>query len=121
MDTRRDFIYIDDIVEVVMKALKGRGSRGYYNISTGSDSSIKELFDATVEALGIKLDREVELRPRGPDDVYSILLDPSKTNHNFNWEAKTPLEIGVKKAIEWYKIHGVSQTFTHLKPSESKK
>ncbi|MBM4447427.1 MAG: NAD-dependent epimerase/dehydratase family protein [Chloroflexi bacterium] len=121
MDTRRDFIYIDDIVEVVMKALKGAGSGGYYNISTGSDSSIKELFDATVKALGIKLDKEVEVRSRGPDDVYSILLDSSKTKHDFGWDAKTPLETGVKKTIEWYKTHGVSQTYTHLKSAEPKR
>jgi UDP-glucose 4-epimerase len=121
MDTRRDFIYIDDIVEVVMAALKGKGSRGYYNISTGSDSSIKELFDMIVNALGIKLDKEVEIRPRGPDDVYSILLDPSKTKHDFDWEAKTPLETGIKKAVDWYRAHEVGQTFTHLKPAESKK
>ena len=104
-----------------MEALKGKGSRGYYNISTGSDSSIKELFDMVVNALGIKLDKEVEIRSRGPDDVYSILLDPSKTKHDFEWEAKTPLEIGIKEAVEWYKEHGISQTFTHLKPAELKR
>ena len=104
-----------------MKALEGMGSRGYYNISTGSDCSIKEFFDATVRALDVKLDNEVEVRPRGPDNVYSILIDPSKTNHDFGWKAKTPLETGVKKSIEWYKTHGVTQTFTHLKPLEQEK
>lgn len=74
-----------------------------------------------VNAVGIKLDKEVEIRPRGPDDVYSILLDPSKTKHDFDWEAKTPMDIGIKKAVDWYKTHGVDQTFTHLKSSESKK
>lgn len=121
MDTRRDFVYIDDIIEVVMKALEGIGSRGYYNISTGSDCSIKELFDATVKALDVRLDKEVEVRQRGPDDVYTLLLDPSKTSNDFDWKAETPLEVGVKKSIEWYETHGVTQTFTHLKPAEPKK
>jgi len=120
VDTRRDFTYVDDIIEVVLRSLKGMGSRGYYNISTGADHSIKELFDATVKALGIKLDKDVEVRPRGPDDVYTILIDPSKTNEDFKWKAVTSLEEGVKATIEWYKKHGVAETFTHLRRAEQK-
>ena len=115
MDTRRDFVYVDDIVDVVMKALQGMGSRGYYHISSGKDYAIKELFDATVKALGITLDKPVEVRQRGTDDVYTILIDPSKTNKDFDWKATAPLDSGVKKAIEWYRTHDITQTFTHLK------
>lgn len=121
MDTRRDFIYVQDLVDVVMKALDGKGSRGYYHISSGSDYSIKELFDATIKALGIKLDKEVEVRPRGEDDVYTILIDPAETNKDFDWKITTPLETGVKAAIDWYKSHGITQTFTHLKALDEKK
>ena len=115
MDTRRDFIFVDDLIEVVVKALNGMGSQGYYHISSGTDYSIKELFDGTVKALGIQLDEEVEVRPRSEDDVFTILIDPSKTNQDFDWQASTPLEDGIKAAIEWYKEHGITQTFTHLK------
>ena len=118
VETRRDFIYIDDLIACVMKAVKGEGTRGYYHISSGSDTSIKELFDATVEALGIKLEQEVEVRPRNPDDVETILIDPSKTNKDFAWGVSTPLKEGVKKTIAWYKVHGIEQTYTHLKPVE---
>ncbi|MCC7381516.1 MAG: NAD-dependent epimerase/dehydratase family protein [Deltaproteobacteria bacterium] len=114
-DTRRDFIYVDDLVAAVMKAIDGRGRRGPYHISSGSDVSIKQLFDATVAALGIKLDKEVEVRPRSPDDVFTILIDPSETNRDFDWRTSTPLETGVQRAIEWYKVRGITQTFTHLK------
>ena len=51
MDTRRDFIYIDDLVACVMKAIDGAGRKGAYHISSGSDYAIKELFDATVKAI----------------------------------------------------------------------
>ena len=118
VDTRRDFIFIDDLIEVVVRALNGQGNKGTYHISTGKDYSIKELFDAAVGALGIKLEKPVEVRPRNPDDVFTILIDPSKTNRDFGWKASTPLEAGIKRAIEWYKAHGLSQTFTHLKPLE---
>jgi len=120
MDTRRDFIFVSDLVDCVIKAIDGRGSAGYYHISSGSDYSIKELFDATVKALDVSLDGEVEVRPRNPDDAYTILLDPSKTNQTFDWQVTTPLEDGVRAAIDWYKENGITQTFTHLKQEEAK-
>jgi UDP-glucose 4-epimerase len=116
MDTRRDFIFIDDLVEVVLKSVEGKGGIGYYHISSGSDFAIKELFDATTAALGIALEEEVEVRERHPDDVYTILLDPSRTNMDFDWKVSTPLEAGVSRAVEYYREFGIRETYTHLKP-----
>jgi UDP-glucose 4-epimerase len=122
MDTRRDFIYIDDLIEAVLMALQGKGRKGAYHISSGADYAIKDLFNATVQALAIKLDRDVEVRPRNPDDVFTILLDPSKTLQDFpGWKVRTPLEKGVAAAIDWYREFGITQTFTHLKPMDAKK
>lgn len=118
VDTRRDFIYIDDLIEVVMMAIDGRGGKGFYHISSGSDFSIKELFDATVAALEIIPAPNVEVRPRSPEDVFTILLDPSKTKRDFGWKTKTNLESGVRAAIEWYQHYGLVETYTHLKSVE---
>ena len=115
MDSRRDFVYVDDLVAVAMQAIDGDGESGVYHVSSGSDVSIKELFDATIKAMGHQLEEEVEVRPRNPDDAPSILLDPSKTERDFSWSAGTPLEEGVAKAVEYYRTHGVAETFTHLK------
>jgi len=122
VDTRRDFIYIDDALEVILKAISGMGNKGYYHISTGRDYAIKELYDAVVDALGLpqELKRQVEIRPRGKDDAPSILLDPSKTEKDFNWKAKTSLTEGVRKTIEYYKAFGIQQTFTHLRIEKEK-
>jgi UDP-glucose 4-epimerase len=114
MDTRRDFVFISDLVDCVERAIDGKG-KGYYHISSGSDFSIKELFDATLTALNVTLDKEVEVRPRHPDDAFTILLDPSRTNKDFNWNVKTTLHVGVKAAIDYYKQYGIEQTFTHLR------
>ena len=118
MKTRRDFIFVDDLVDVVMLAIDGIGSKGYYHISSGSDYSIKELFDAAVKALNINLDEPVEEKEMGADDTFTILLDPSKTNRDFGWKVKTHLEYGIRKAIEWYCENGINQTYTHLKVAE---
>ncbi len=119
MDTRRDFVFVDDLVSVAMKAIDGAGEKGAYHVSSGSDVSIKELFDATIESMGIELDGEVEVRPRNLDDAPSILLDPSETERDFDWAAETPLEEGVAKAVAYYRDFGVAETYTHLRALES--
>lgn len=120
MDTRRDFIFITDLVDIVEMAIDGTGEKGVYHISSGKDFSIKELFDATVKALNITLEKEVEVRPRSEDDVATILIDPSKTLRDFGRIPSTPLEAGIQKTINYYQEFGITQTFTHLKPVEAK-
>jgi UDP-glucose 4-epimerase len=117
MNTRRDFIYIQDLINCVEKAVDGQG-HGYYHVSSGSDFSIKELFDATVSALDIKLDKDVEVRERHPDDAFTILLDPRRTNQDFLWNVKVELVDGVKATIEYYQQYGIEQTYTHLRAHE---
>lgn len=115
MDTRRDFMYVGDLVDIVLRALDGEGE-GHYHVSSGSDCAIKQLFDATVAALGIELEEDVEVRPRNPDDAYTILLDPSRTHEDFGgWRISTPLEEGVARTISYYREHGIDETYTHLK------
>ncbi len=72
-----------------------------------------------MRAMAIELDDEVEVRPRNPDDAPSILLDPTKTERDFDWSARTPLEEGVAKAVDYYREYGVTETFTHLKLVEA--
>ncbi len=115
MNTRRDFVFVDDLVACVMRAVDGAGAPGYYHISSGSDFAIKELFDETVKAMAISLPEPVEVRERGADDVFSILLDPSKTNKTFGWQTTTGLSEGVARAISYYRDSGISETYTHLK------
>jgi UDP-glucose 4-epimerase len=119
VDTRRDFVYVDDLLEVVIAALNGTGE-GLYHVSSGSDYSIKELFEAVLEATGIELDEEVEVRPRPAEDAPSILLDPSRTEADFAWNAKVPLSTGVANTVEWYRRNGVGATYTHLRAEELK-
>ena len=115
-DTRRDFLFVTDLVDVAAKALTGTGS-GAYHVSSGSDVAIKDLFDATTAALGLGT-IDVEVRPRAADDAASILLDPTRTNADFAWRTSVSLEDGVAQAIAWYQEHGIEQTYTHLKEEE---
>ena len=115
MDTRRDFIYINDMIDCITRAVDGKG-QGTYHISSGRDFSIQELFDATTAALDINI--TVEVKRRQPDDVYSILLDPSRTEKDFGWNTKVGLVDGVKQTIDYYHDYGIQETFTHLQEVE---
>ena len=116
-DTRRDFIFIDDLVDCVVGAVDGKGD-GTYHISSGSDFAIKELYDAVVEALRLNDAPEVEVRERHADDAPTILLDPSRTADDFGWDVSTALTAGVQQTVEYYKTYGISETYTHLRQSE---
>jgi UDP-glucose 4-epimerase len=119
MDTRRDFIYVDDLIDVVMQAVVEGKGRGHYHVSSGSDYAVKELLDATLAAMPeVELDEDVELRRKGEDDAYTILLDPSRVRQDFGWQPTTPLGYGVSRAVDYYREYGVAQTYTHLKVGE---
>lgn len=113
-DTRRDFIYVDDVVSCILLAAEGNGKKGYYHLSTGKDHSIKELFEETIKYLDLKYDN-VKTVEKGKDDVSTILIDPQKTQRDFGWKAEISLVQGIAKSIEYYKVHGLEKTYTHLK------
>ncbi len=121
MDTRRDFVFVDDLADVVMKAVAGAGAPGAYHVSSGGDFAIKDLYDAVVKELKMPERANVEVRPRGADDAFTILLDPSKTQQTFGWKTKTSLAEIVRRAVAWYKENSIEQTFTHLKLPDGKK
>jgi len=53
---------------------------------------------------------------RAPDDVESLLLDPSKTQEDFaGWKPKMSLYAGIADACHWYEDNPVGETFTHLR------
>lgn len=112
-DARRDFIYIDDLVRAVVSGLLS-DKTGYYHISTGSDYSIQTIFEHVLNIMNMPMPDNVDFRPRGADDVESILIDPSKTEKDFDWDTKTPLYKGIEQAIKWYDENPVKETFTHL-------
>lgn len=110
VETRRDFVFVDDLVWVAVKA--GLAGSGSYHVSSGRDVSIYDLYAAVASQLGIEAEPTV-VAP-GADDVPSLLLDPSRTYDDFGWLAVTPLEDGIARAIDWYRSHEFGETYTHL-------
>jgi nucleoside-diphosphate-sugar epimerase len=119
-EARRDFVYVGDLARTVIKAADGVGS-GPYHFSTGRDIAIKELYDAVVEGMQLNAYPAPEIRPLGPDDARTILLDPSKTFKDFGKVEFTPLATFIPEAIAYYKQFGVFGEYTHLRLDDTKK
>lgn len=112
--TRRDFVFVKDLARVVLKACDGIG-HGTYHFSSGKDVAIEELYDAVVNALNIASKPKVEIKDLGADDVFSILLDPTRTFEDFGNIEFTSLQETVSSAIAYYQKHGTLGEYTHLR------
>lgn len=111
---RRDFVFVKDLARVVLNACDGIG-HGAYHFSSGQDVAIQELYDAVVDAMDIPEKPKAEVKELGPDDVFSILLDPSKTFKDFGAIKFTPIQETVAAAIAYYQVHGTLGEYTHLR------
>lgn len=112
--SRRDFVFVKDLAEVTVKACDGVG-HGAYHFSSGTDIEIQELYDAVVDAMDVPGRPQADVHEIGPDDVYSILLDPSRTFKDFGDIQFTPLQKTVSEAIAYYMEHGTLGEYTHLR------
>jgi dTDP-glucose 4,6-dehydratase len=101
----RDFVYVDDVVEGLMKAAETPESVGEaINLGSGQSISIGDLADKIVALIG----RDVEilfdatrLRTQSPD-IERLVADITKANHLLSWQPKTSLDDGLKKTIKWF-------------------
>lgn len=84
----RDYVYVGDIAEANVSALS-KGSRGIYNLGTGTGTSVKELFEM------LNYDKKPEYRPLRPGELQRIYLDSSKAERELGWSAKIPLRDGL--------------------------
>ena len=116
---RRDFTYIDDIVEGVIRVLdqpaipnqtwdssqpdSGSSSAPWriYNIGNNSPVELLDYIKAIEDALGIKAD--MELLPLQPGDVPDTYADVVDLVRDFNYKPSITVNQGVAKFIEWYK------------------
>ncbi|MES9886960.1 MAG: NAD-dependent epimerase/dehydratase family protein [Candidatus Sedimenticola sp. 6PFRAG1] len=117
-ETVRDFLDMSDFLSLLDLVMAEDACTGTFNVSTGEGKSIENVFNEVVKYLGLKLDRPVEVRPVGDDDVPSVVLDPSETTKAFGWQAKIDFEDTIKRMLQWYDQHGINQIYSHLSSSK---
>jgi UDP-glucose 4-epimerase len=114
VETRRSFIYISDLVDLLIRAIRGGGRRNYYHVSYGKDNSIMDLYLMMKKILKIECPLPI-IKEKALHEVFSLLLDPRETFQDFpGWFPNIVLEEGIKRSIKWYDVNGIEETYTHL-------
>ena len=111
---RRDFVFVGDLANIVVRAIDGEG-KGTYHFSSGTDVAIRELYDAVVNAMELDENPEPDVRELNPDDASSILLDPSRTFADFGELQFMPIEQTAAAGVAYYREFGATGGYTHLK------
>jgi UDP-glucose 4-epimerase len=112
--TRRDFVFVRNLVKVALRACDGVGS-GAYNFSSGVDMPVLELYNIVSAQLSEYPYTVPKIIEMGLDDVPSILLDPSRMFEDFGLIKFTDIWEAVGEAIQYYKKFGTSGEHSHLK------
>ena len=113
----RDFTYIDDIVEGVVRAIDRSPVLGFdnennhnaavrtapyqiYNIGNGHPVPLMRYIQALENALGKKA--QLELLPMQPGDVRATEADVSRLVSDLGYRPQIDVETGVARFVEWY-------------------
>jgi UDP-glucose 4-epimerase len=95
----RDFVYVGDCVTANVAALE-RGSGLSFNIGTGRETSVQDIFDSMAEVAGYT--RKPNYGPARTGDVMRIVLDPSLAERELGWRAEMSLHQGLARTYEFF-------------------
>ena len=98
----KDFIYVDDVIEGTLRAVEKIDNFDVVNIASGKEYYLRDLLDLIIKIDGYE-NAKVKYDISKPTMIPKRLIDPSKAKAVLGFEAKTPIEEGLKKTIEWYR------------------
>ncbi|MDO6807534.1 NAD-dependent epimerase [Zobellia galactanivorans] len=101
----RDFTYVDDIVEgvirILTKSINDRERYKIYNIGNNNAVKLTDFIEAIESSMGQKATKE--LMPMQPGDVERTWADVNDLIRDYDYQPNTSVVDGVQKFIEWYK------------------
>ena len=103
----RDFTYIDDIIEGVLRVIDKRAydkeqpEARIYNIGAGHPVRLMDFISTLEEAFGKKA--VLTMMPMQPGNVYMTYADTSLLEHDFGYKPIVSLQTGILKFVDWYK------------------
>jgi GDP-L-fucose synthase len=96
----RDFLYVEDAAEAILLATEEYDDSEPLNIASGSEISIKDLASLIQGLTGYT--REIVWDTSKPDGQPRRLFDITRARSEIGFEAKTSLEEGLRRTVEWY-------------------
>mmetsp|Transcript_11701 Transcript_11701/g.17983 ORF Transcript_11701/g.17983 Transcript_11701/m.17983 type:complete len:395 (+) Transcript_11701:207-1391(+) len=97
----RDYTYIDDIVDGIIRSIDRPHKYEIFNLGKGSGTSLKEFIDLVQKHTGKKAN--IKVMPDQPGDVPYTCADVRKAQHLLGYRAKTSFEEGIQQTAKWYK------------------
>lgn len=98
----KDFIYVEDLVDGLIFAMEKINSFDVVNIASGKGYCLQDLLKNIIKLDGFENAR-IEFDTTKPTMIPKRLINPSKAKEILGFEAKTPIEEGLRKTIEWYR------------------
>jgi UDP-glucuronate 4-epimerase len=99
--TRRDYTYVGDIVDGVVRALDRCAGYEVYNLGESRTISLSELVAAIEQACGRKA--RLERQPLQPGDVLVTYADVGKARARLGYAPRVALEEGLARFVAWYR------------------
>jgi len=96
----RDYTYITDIVDGVVRCIDRRHKYEVFNIGKGDGTSLKDFIGLVQKYTGKKAN--IRVMPDQPGDVPYTCANVSKARKLLGYKAKVPFEEGIRRTVEWY-------------------
>jgi UDP-glucose 4-epimerase len=95
----RDFLYVKDMAQTFLLALKHTARHRIFNVGSGTGTSINELLAMLAHITGIT--PQVNYTPGRAADVPCNILDTTRIRAEWGWSATTSMETGLAQTWEW--------------------
>ena len=102
-DMRRDFTYVDDIVDGIVRVVESNKLPFYdiFNIGNHRSEKLLDVIDTLAHALGVK--PKMEMLPMQAGDVYATYASIDKLNKTVGYEPLTTIATGIPVFAKWYR------------------
>lgn len=99
--TSRDYTFIDDIVDGVVRAIDRPYGYQMFNLGKGAGTTLNEFISLVEKHVGKKAN--INQMPAQLGDVPFTNADVSKANRLLGYSSKTTFEEGIEKTVAWHK------------------
>jgi UDP-glucuronate 4-epimerase len=99
--TRRDYTFVEDIVDGIVRAIERCKSHHLYNIGHSDPVELRAMIAALGEALGTT--PRVNRLPEQPGDVRQTVADISRARVELGYNPSTPFRDGLDRFVAWYR------------------